>query len=290
MRDPRTAYERPPFPGESEQPVPGYEHKIEHDADHGEESYKGYGRLIGRKALVTGGDSGIGRAVALAFAKEGADVVVAYWQEERDAERTLELVQGTGRNAAIIKCDLAEESECQRVVAEAVTHLGGLDLLVNNAAFQGKSVEKFEDIDGDRIDRTIRTNINALFHVTRAALPHMQPGSCIINTSSVQGFLPSPAILDYAVTKGAIVTFTRGLAKELIERGIRVNAVAPGPVWTPLPLQSFGSEKIKNFGSGHPIGRPAQPIEMATAYVYLASDEATYINGEILNASGGAPF
>lgn len=290
MQDPRKAYPQPPFSDEHTQDIPGRDWALKYPADHGEESYRGRDRLPGRKALITGGDSGIGRAVAIAYAKEGADVAIAYWQEDDDARETCAQVEKVGRKAVAIRCDLAEAKECQRVVSEAREALGGLDILVNNAALQGEAVEKFEDLTAERIDRTFRTNIIAMFHLVQAALPHMPPGSSIINVSSVQGFHPSPPILDYATTKGAIATFTRGLAQELIERGIRVNAVAPGPVWTPLPIQSFPDDKIEGFGKSKPMGRPAQPIEMATAFVYLASEEATYINGDIVNASGGVPY
>lgn len=290
MQDPRTAYPQPPFSNEHKQGIPGREHQMTHPADHGEDSYRGRERLVGRKALVTGGDSGIGRAVAIAYAKEGADVAIAYWQEDKDAQETCAQVEKAGRKAVAIRCDLAEAAECRRVVTEAREALGGLDILVNNAAMQGEAVEKIEDLSVDRIERTFRTNILAMFYLTQAALAHLKPGASIINVSSVQGFKPSPSILDYATTKGAIVTFTRGLAKELINRGIRVNSVAPGPVWTPIPIQSFDDDKIQSFGETHPMGRPAQPIEMATAFVYLASDEASYINGEVLNGSGGVPY
>lgn len=290
MQDPRTAYPQPPFSNEHQQGIPGREHQMAHPADHGEQSYLGRERLVGRKALITGGDSGIGRAVAIAYAKEGADVAIAYWQEDKDAQETCAQVEKVGRKAVAIRCDLAEPAECKRVVAEAREALGGLDILVNNAAMQGEAVEKIEDLSVERIERTFRTNILAMFYLTQAALAHLKPGASIINVSSVQGFKPSPSILDYATTKGAIVTFTRGLAKELINRGIRVNSVAPGPVWTPIPIQSFDDEKIQSFGETHPMGRPAQPIEMATAFVYLASDEASYINGEVLNGSGGVPY
>ncbi len=290
MQDPRTAYAQPPFIDEHQQSIPGEELKLRHPADHGEESYRGRARLSGRKALITGGDSGIGRAVAIAYAKEGADVAIAYWQEDEDARETCAQVERAGRKAAAIRCDLAQADECRRAVAEAQKALGGLDVLVNNAAYQGEAVDRFEDLSGERIDRTFRTNIIAMFHLIQAALPHLPAGASIINTSSVQGFMPSASILDYAVTKGAIATLTRGLAQELINRGIRVNSVAPGPVWTPLPIQSFSDDKIQSFGEKHHMGRPAQPIEMASAFVFLASDEASYINGEILNASGGKPY
>lgn len=290
MQDPRKAYKTPPFPHEHHQDIPARDYQMEYPPDHGEDTYQGRERLVGRKALITGGDSGIGRAVAIAYAKEGADVAIAYWQEDKDAQETCAQVEKAGRKAVAIRCDLAEIKECHRAVEEAREAMGGIDILVNNAALQGEAVERIEDISPERLDRTFRTNIMSMFHLVQASLQHMPPGASIINVSSVQAYKPSPPILDYATTKGAIVTFTHGLAQELINRGIRVNCVAPGPVWTPIPIQSFSDEKIEGFGQGHPMGRPAQPIEMATAFVYLASEEATYINGEIVNASGGIPY
>jgi NAD(P)-dependent dehydrogenase (short-subunit alcohol dehydrogenase family) len=285
-RDPREAEKKPPFE-EPEQAAPGSESRMELKPDHGEESYHGFGRLKGRVALVTGADSGIGRAVALAFAREGADVAIAYLSEHEDAEQTRQLVEESGRAALLIPGDLADDEHCRRVVDAAVQRFGRVDVLVNNAAFQGKSVERFEDIDAARLERTFRANVMSMFHLVRYALPHMDPGGSIINTSSIQAYQPSPGILDYAATKGAIVTFTKGLAAEVIKRGVRVNAVAPGPVWTPLIAQSFSEEHMKRFGEKAPIGRPAQPKELAPAFVFLACDEGRYVNGEILGVTGG---
>jgi NAD(P)-dependent dehydrogenase (short-subunit alcohol dehydrogenase family) len=255
--------------------------------DFGEQSYKGMGRLTGRVALVTGGDSGIGRAVALAFAREGADVAIAYLSEHEDAKETQRVVEAAGRRALLLPGDLGEVSHAERVVQETVKKLGRLDVLVNNAAHQDKAVEKFEELSPERIERTFRTNILAMFFLVRAALPQLKPGASIINVASIQAYQPSPNILDYASTKGAIVTFTKGLAKELVERGMRANAVAPGPVWTPLIAQSFDAQKVSEFGKQSPMGRPAQPAELAPSFVFLASDESRYVNGEILGVTGG---
>jgi NAD(P)-dependent dehydrogenase (short-subunit alcohol dehydrogenase family) len=287
--DPKQKGPQPPFPKQAQEP-PGLESKMDPKPDSGEESYRGLGRLRDKVALVTGGDSGIGRAVALAFAREGADVAVAYWKEHDDARETQRLIELAGRKALLVPGDLADEAHCGTVVDTVARQLGRIDLLVNNAAFQGKQVEKFEDLDPSRIERTFRVNILAMFHLVRRALPHMKPGSAIVNTASVQAYHPSPAILDYASTKGAIVTFTKGLAQGLIERGIRVNCVAPGPVWTPLVVASFPSDKNAKFGSGYPMERPAQPAELAPAYVFLASDESQYVNGEVLGVTGGKPL
>lgn len=263
---------------------------MRHKPDFGEETYRGLGRLQGRRALITGGDSGIGRAVALAFAREGADVAIGYWQEHEDARETCRLIESAGRKAAALAADLAEEAECRRTIDHAVERLGGLDVLVNNAAYQGRSVESFEDIDSRRIRRAFDVNIIAMFHLVRQALPHLSAGSSVINVASIQAYKPSAAIIDYAATKGAIVTFTKALSEALIERGIRVNCVAPGPVWTPLIVQSFGQERIEQFGKDSPMGRPAQPVELAPAFVFLASDEARYVNGEVLGVTGGKPL
>jgi hypothetical protein len=257
------------------------------EPDFGESSYKGFGRLKDRVALVTGGDSGIGRAVCLAFAREGADVAIAYLNEHPDAEKTRQVVEDAGRQALLLPGDLALEEHCRKVVEETVKRFGRIDVLVNNAAYQGKAVDAFSDIDAERVERTFRVNILAMFHLVRYALPHMKEGSSIINVSSIQAYQPKPSILDYACTKGAIVTFTKGLAQELIEKGIRVNSVAPGPVWTPLIPQSFSGEKVENFGKSSPMGRPAQPAELAPPFVFLASDESRYVNGEILGVTGG---
>jgi hypothetical protein len=257
------------------------------EPDYGLTSYKGLGRLKDRVALITGGDSGIGRAVCLAFAREGADVAFAYLNEDPDAEVTRRIVEDSGHQVLSLKGDLTDESVCRRIIEDTVKRFGRIDVLVNNAAYQGKKVEKFEEMTAERIERTFRTNIIAMFHLVRYALPHMKPGASIINTSSIQAYNPSPGILDYAATKGAIVAFTKGLAQELIERGIRVNSVAPGPVWTPLIPQSFDAEKVKKFGQQSPMGRAAQPVELAPSFVFLASDESRYVNGEILGVTGG---
>jgi len=285
-QDPRAAHQAPPFPRQ-EQDTPGVETEMLPRPDHGEDSYVGHGRLEGKIALITGGDSGIGHAVALAFAREGAQVSIAYLSEDRDAEAAQKSVEQAGREALLIRGDLAEEQQCARVVRETVDRFGRIDILVNNAAYQGKGAEKFEELDAERVWRTLATNIAAPFAVTRYALPYMKPGSSIINVASIQAYQPSPGILDYATTKGALVTFTKGLAQELIERGIRVNCVAPGPVWTPLVVQSYDAEKNAEFGSTSPMKRPAQPVELAPAFVFLASNEGNYVNGEILGVTGG---
>jgi NAD(P)-dependent dehydrogenase (short-subunit alcohol dehydrogenase family) len=256
-------------------------------ADHGEESYRGLGRLQGRVALITGGDSGIGRAVAIAFAREGADVAFGYLDEHEDARETLRQIEAAGRRGLSRAGDLADPAECERLVDEAFAKLGRVDVLVHNAAFQRQAVERFEEIDPPGLERTFRVNVLAAFHLVRRALPRLKPGASIITVSSIQAYEPSPPILDYASTKGALVTFTKGLAKELAGRGIRVNSVAPGPVWTPLVVQSFDAEKNAKFGENAPLGRPAQPAELAPAFVFLACDESTYVTGEVLGVTGG---
>ena len=287
--DPRDAQEKPPF-REKEQEHPGSEAEMKVKPDFGEESYKGLGRLTDRVAVITGADSGIGRAVALAFAREGANVVIGYLNEHEDAQETMRVVTEAGRKAISVAGDLADEAQCKRLIDESVKTFGRIDILVNNAAFQGKAVEEFEEIDAERVERTFRVNIMAMFHLVRHALRHMKEGSSIINVASIQAYQPSYEILDYAATKGAIVTFTKGLAEGLITRGIRANVVAPGPVWTPLIAQSFDEKKIKEFGKASPMERPAQPVELAPAFVFLASDEASYINGEVLGVTGGKPL
>lgn len=257
------------------------------EPDYGEQSYKGFGRLQDRVALVTGGDSGIGRAVCLAFAREGADVAFAFLNEGDDANHTRRVIEGSGRQALALAGDMALEATCKRIVEDTVKKFGRIDVLVNNAAYQGKAVEKFEDLDAERVERAFKVNILAMFHLVKYALPHMKPGATIINTASIQAYQPSPSIIDYASTKGAIVAFTKGLSQELIGRGIRVNAVAPGPVWTPLIPQSYDGEKVKEFGKSSPTGRPAQPAELAPSYVFLACDESRFVNGDILGVTGG---
>jgi NAD(P)-dependent dehydrogenase (short-subunit alcohol dehydrogenase family) len=287
--DPRKAGEKPPYPKQQQQP-PGSEQRMRPRPDYGEDSYVGHGLLKDRVALVTGGDSGIGRAVALAFAREGAHVVISYLDEHEDAEETRRVVEGAGRSALLVAGDIAEEAQCARVVRATVERFGRLDVLVNNAAYQGRQLERFEDLDPARIDRTFRTNIIAMFHLALHALPHMKAGGVILNTSSIQAYHPNPQIIDYAVTKGAIRTFTQALAKELTARGIRVNGVAPGPIWTPLIPQSFGEEKVQRHGESAPAQRAGQPAEVAPVYVFLASDEASYVSGEIVGVTGGSPL
>ncbi|RKH72887.1 SDR family oxidoreductase [Corallococcus aberystwythensis] len=284
--DPREAGPKPPFP-EQTQSAPGHEGAMSPEPDYGEQSYKGFGRLKDRVALVTGGDSGIGRAVCLAFAREGADVSFAYLNEGDDASHTRRVVEASGRQALALAGDMALEATCKRIVEDTVKRFGRIDVLVNNAAYQGKAVAKFEELDAERVERTFRVNILAMFHMVKYALPHMKPGATIINTASIQAYQPSAEILDYATTKGAIVAFTKGLSQELISRGIRVNAVAPGPVWTPLIPQSFDGEKVKEFGKSSPVGRPAQPAELAPSYVFLACDESRFVTGDILGVTGG---
>lgn len=279
---------RPPFPAQQQQP-PGRESEMQPRPDYGEQSYKGYGRLTGKKAIITGGDSGIGRAVALAFAREGADMLIAYLSEDSDAQETARVVQDSGRKCIAVKGDVGDPQHCQQVVQRALNDFGQVDILVNNAAYQ-QTHNKVEEIPNEEIERIFRTNILAMFWMAKAALPHMKPGSAIINTASIEAFQPKPSLLHYASTKGAIVTFTKGLAQELTARGIRVNAVAPGPVWTPLIPMSMPAEHNKEFGKSTPEDRPAQPAELAPAYVFLASPDASYISGDIMAVTGGKPL
>jgi NAD(P)-dependent dehydrogenase (short-subunit alcohol dehydrogenase family) len=257
--------------------------------DHGEESYRGCGRLEGRKTVLTGGDSGIGRAVALAFAREGADVLFTYLEQEADeARETVRLVEDAGRRAVALSCDIREEANCRELIERAVREFGRIDVLINNAAFQMSQPDGIEAIETEQFDRVMRTNVYGMFWLCKMALQHIPEGGSIINTTSVQAYKPSPHLLDYATTKAAIATFTQGLAQMVAQRGIRVNAVAPGPVWTPLiPATMPDTQK---FGKQAPLGRPAQPAEMAPAYVFLASQEASFITAEIVNATGGTPL
>jgi NAD(P)-dependent dehydrogenase (short-subunit alcohol dehydrogenase family) len=288
-QDPRQTGPKPPQPAQS-QGATASEAQMLQKPDFGYESYRGYGRLKERVAIITGGDSGIGRAVALAFAREGADVAISYLEHHEDAKETQRVVEESGRRAVTFAGDIGKESVCKELIQKTIERFGKLDILVNNAAFQDKSVERFEDLSAERIQRTFQTNIMAMFYLVRFALPHLKPGAAIINTASIQAYQPSAEILDYASTKGAIVTFTKGLAQELIKRGIRVNSVAPGPVWTPLIQQSFEPKKVSTFGAQSPMERPAQPAELAPSFVFLACDESSYINGEILGVTGGKPL
>ncbi|MFF8809988.1 SDR family oxidoreductase [Streptomyces omiyaensis] len=286
--NPLTRHPRPPLP-EQEQEHPGATEAMHPRPDHGEDSYRGHDVLAGRAALVTGGDSGIGRAVCLAFAREGADVVFTHLPEEADeADETTRLIREAGRKAVAVACDLRDEAQCEALVDQAVGELGRVDILVNNAAYQMSQPDGIEAITTEQFDRVMKTNLYGMFWLTRKALAHIPRGGSVINTASVQGYQPSPHLLDYAMTKSAIISFTHGLAQMVAERGIRVNAVAPGPVWTPLIPATMPD--TTHFGEKAPLGRPAQPAEMAPAYVFLASPQNTYITGEIVNATGGTPL
>ncbi|GIG28481.1 SDR family oxidoreductase [Cellulomonas marina] len=267
---------------------PGLTGDMPSEPDHGEESYVGHGKLDGRKALITGADSGIGRAVAIAFAREGADVAISYLpEEEEDAKVTASWVEKAGRKAVLLPGDIRDESFCTQLVESAASGLGGLDVLVNNAAYQMAQPAGLEDITTEQLDRVFKTNLYAMFWITRAALAHLGAGSTIVNTSSVQAFQPSPPLLDYATTKAGILNFTKGLAETLAEKGIRVNAVCPGPIWTPLIPATMPEEKVDEFGGDTPLGRAGQPAEMAPAYVYLASPDSSYVTGDRIVATGG---
>ncbi|MFJ5040596.1 SDR family oxidoreductase [Streptomyces parvulus] len=288
QRNPAEQHPTPEFPSQ-DQPHPGWTGPMDPPPDHGEESYRGSGRLDGRRTVITGGDSGIGRAVALAFAREGADVLFTHLDDEKDdAAETVRLIEAAGRRAVPVACDVREERNCRALIDRAAAEFGRIDVLVNNAAYQMSQPDGIEAISTEQFDRVLRTNLYGMFWLSKMALPHIPEGGSIINSTSVQAYKPSPHLLDYAMTKGAIVTFTQGLAQMLIERGIRVNAVAPGPVWTPLIPATLPD--TRSFGRQAPIGRPAQPAEMAPAYVFLASPEASYITAEIVNATGGTPL
>lgn len=285
--DPQTKYTTQPFP-EQRQPWPALQSKMNPRPDSGEASYKGTGRLAGRRALITGGDSGIGRAAAIAYAREGADVAINYYPtEEPDAQEVVALIRQAGRKAVALPADIRSQKSCEKLVEDAVKQLGGLDILVNNAAYQ-QSKADIGEISDEQMVRTFETNIFAPFRIARAAIPHLKPGSVIINTGSVNSYSPEPELLDYASTKGAILIFTKGLAKQLTKKGIRVNMVAPGPFWT--PLQVAGGQlpgKMGEFGKQSPIGRAGQPAELAGIYVALASNDLSYTTGSTFSANGG---
>jgi NAD(P)-dependent dehydrogenase (short-subunit alcohol dehydrogenase family) len=284
--DPTTRY--PSGQPEQSQPYPGRTGEMTPVPDHGEDTYRGSGRLTDRRAVITGGDSGIGRAVALAFAREGADVLISYLaEEEDDARRTGALIRDAGRRAVLVPGDIRDEAHCEVIIATAVSDLGGLDILVNNAAYQMAQPDGLAGITTEQLDRVYKTNVYALFWLCRAALPHLKPGATIINTTSVEAYDPAPPLLDYASTKAAILNFTRGLAQELGPKGIRVNAVAPGPIWTPLIPATMPADHIAEFGTDTPLGRAGQPAELAAAYVFLASAESSYITGERIAVTGG---
>lgn len=273
-----------------DQPEPGLDRDLEPQTDRGEDSYRGTGRLKGRKALITGADSGIGAAVAIAFAREGADVALSYLPaEEPDAQAVAEVIRAAGQRAVCLPGDLSEAAHARKLVADAVEQLGGLDILINNAGRQ-IAVEKLEDISDEQFEQTYKTNIFSIFWITKAALPHLSAGASIVNSTSIQAYNPSPELIDYASTKAAINNFTKGLAQQLAPRGIRVNAVAPGPIWTPLQVSDGQpKEKLPEFGQSTPLGRAGQPTELAPAYVFLASSESSYVMGETLNVNGGTP-
>jgi NAD(P)-dependent dehydrogenase (short-subunit alcohol dehydrogenase family) len=286
--DPRTSGDQPPFPEQRQSP-PGLESRMEPSPDFGETTYQGHGRLTGKVALITGADSGIGRAVALAFAREGADIVVSYLNEHEDAQTTCRIVDEAGRRFIDAPGDIGLERHSRALVERTVAELGRLDIVVNNAAHQDR-FERFEDITSAEWHRTFDANIHAMFYLSQAAHPHLRPGSSIINTTSVQAYAPSANLLAYATTKGAVLTFTKGLSQLLVDDGIRVNAVAPGPVWTPIIPASTDPEKTAEFGSQAPLKRPGQPRELAPVYVLLASDEASYITGTVYTVAGGMPL
>jgi len=289
QQDPKEQYPQPEFP-EQEQEHPGLDSEMRPEPDYGYETYRGHHRLEGKAAIITGGDSGIGRAVALAFAREGADVLISYLEEEEsDAQETARVVEESGKKAVRVPGDISEEEHCQGVVERAVEEFGKVDVLVNNAAYQ-MTFDGITEIPSDLLLHTFKTNIIAMFWLCKAAIPYMREGGSIINVSSIQAYQPSPPLLPYSSTKGAIVTFTKGLAQELIQKGIRVNSVAPGPVWTPILPASMSGEQVSQFGGTSPIGRPAQPAELAPAFVFLASQESSFVNGEILGVTGGQPL
>ncbi len=287
-RNPTEAGARPPF-GDQQQAHPGREEAMDPQPDYGERSYRGSGRLTGKAALITGADSGIGRAVALAFAREGADVLISYLNEDADAAKTKRVVEEAGRKAVTVAGDISQEAQCQKLVDQALKEFGHLDVLVNNAAYQ-MSRDGIQGISSEEFDHTLRTNLYATFYLSKAALPRMSEGGAIINTTSIQAYQPSSSLLAYAASKGAILTFTKGLSQDAIKRGVRVNAVAPGPIWTPLILSTMPAERVATFGQDTPMERPGQPAELAPVYVFLASTDSNYITGEVIGVTGGKPL
>ncbi|MFF2299680.1 SDR family oxidoreductase [Arthrobacter sp. NPDC058127] len=287
VKDPRTLYPEAPFVPQP-QDYPGWTDAMRPRPDHGESTYVGHHRMEGFRTLITGADSGIGRAAAIAYAREGADVAFTYLpEEEQDAVHTVQLIEDAGRKALALPGDLQDEAFCQDVVSQTVAEFGGLDVLVNNAGYQMSTGEGIEDLTSEQFDRTFKSNVYALFWLTKAALPHLKPGSAIINVSSIQGYHPSPSLIDYAATKAAIINMTFSLAESLGPRGIRVNAVAPGPIWTPLQPPTQPREKIVHFGQDTPLGRAGQPAELAGTFVLLASGEASYMSGSVVGVTGG---
>ena len=278
----------PPF-AKQRQPMPGLTAKMKPVPDHGEDSYQGSNRLKDKRAIITGGDSGIGRAVAIAYAREGADVLISYLEEHEDAEHTKRLVEAAGRRAVLVPGDIQDAKHCRQIVAKAVAELGGIDILVNNAAHQA-SFKELAEISDEEWELTFKVNIHAIFYLTKAAVPHMQPGSAIINTASINSDMPNPILLAYATTKGAIQNFTAGLAQLLANKGIRANAVAPGPIWTPLIPSTLPEDSVVNFGKQVPMQRPGQPAELATAFVMLADPLSSYVSGATIAVTGGKPI
>ncbi|GAB3163057.1 SDR family oxidoreductase [Telluribacter humicola] len=287
QQDPKDKYPKPEFP-EQEQSVPGTEAELQPKADHGESSYRGSGKLTGRKAVITGGDSGIGRAVAIAFAREGADVLISYLSEHEDAKETARYIKEAGRKAVLVPGDISEEAHCKNIIQRAVDEFGQIDILVNNAAFQ-MARESLEEVSSEEWDYTFRTNIYAMFHLCKAAKPHMHPGSTVINTTSVNAYRPKPILVPYAATKGAIQNFTASLGQLWAEDGIRVNCVAPGPIWTPLIPSTMPEEEVKTFGQNTPLKRAGQPAELAPIYVLLASEDSSYMTASTVQVTGGTP-
>ena len=286
LTDPRERFPKPPFPKQQQAP-PGNSRDLKPPADYGESTYTGYGRLQGRVALITGADSGIGRAVALCYAKEGADILFTHLKEEKeDADETVRLVESAGRRAIAIPGDIRKREFCQKLVEQTFSRLGRLDILVNNAAYQ-RTYAKLEDIPEEEFDTTFRTNVYGTFFLTQAALPRMQPGGAIIITCSIETFTPEPSLAPYAATKAALASLTKSFAKLAMERGVRVNGVAPGPVWTPLITSTMEPDHVKVFGQNTTFKRPAMPVEQAAIFVFLATDDASYVNGEIYGATGG---
>lgn len=286
-KDPKKKYVQPPYP-EQEQEVPGTDKDMDPKADHGEKSYRGTGKLEGKKAIITGGDSGIGRAVAIAFAREGADILISFLEETEDAEETAKYIKEAGKKAVLVKGDISEEDHCKKIIDKAVEEFGQIDILINNAAFQ-MSRESLQEIPSEEWDYTFRTNIYAMFWLCKAAEPHMKPGSTIVNTTSINAYIPKPILLAYATTKGAIQNFTANLGQLLAEKGIRVNCVAPGPVWTPLIPATMPAENVKTFGKNTPLKRAAQPAELAPVFVLLASNDSSYMTGSTVQVTGGTP-
>jgi NAD(P)-dependent dehydrogenase (short-subunit alcohol dehydrogenase family) len=279
---------KPPLP-KQQQKMPGVTAEMRPTPDHGEESYKGSGKLAGKKAVITGADSGIGRAVAIAFAREGADLLIAYLNEDEDARETRRWVEAAGRKAVLVKGDIQDAAHCRKIIDTATSELGGIDILVNNAAHQA-TFKDIQDISDEEWELTFKVNIHAMFYLTKAAVAHMKPGSAIINTASINADVPNPTLLAYATTKGAIQNFTAGLAQLLAEKGIRANSVAPGPIWTPLIPSTMSAESVSKFGSNVPMKRPGQPAELATAYVMLADPLSSYVSGATIAVTGGKPI